>query len=231
MGKNIAIIPARGGSKGLPKKNIKEFCGKPLIAWSILQALQSEHIDSVWVTSDCDEILSVAESFGAQPIKRPYELSTDTASSESAWIHAINFAQEKVGEIALVLGMQATSPLREPSDIDKAFDTFFKGSFTSLFTSSEIEDYFIWKPEGDSMTGVNHDFENRKRRQNIESQFLENGSFYIFPPHLILENSNRLGGKIGTFVMDMHKKFQIDTYEDFKLCEAVMKGYELDKIV
>ena len=228
---NVAIIPARGGSKGLPGKNIKLFVGKPLIAWSILQAKKCKHIDSVWVTSDSDEILDVACKFGAEAIKRPDELSSDTASSESAWIHAIDAIQNQKGAFQYVLGMQATSPLRQPQDLDQAFATFLQNQYNTLFSSVEIEDFFIWQPTADgSMTGVNHDFENRKRRQNIEKRYLENGSFYIFTPEQIKTKNNRLGGKIGTFPMDMHKRFQIDSHEDFVLCEAIMTSYKLDQI-
>ncbi len=227
---NIAIIPARGGSKGLPDKNIKEFCGRPLLAWSILQAKKSKYIDSVWVTSDSDKILDISVEYGANPIKRPLEISGDTASSESAWLHAIEFVKGTGIDIDLILGMQATSPIREPSDIDNAFSEFDKFSYTSLFTSAQLEDYFIWKKDQESMIGVNHDFTNRKRRQEITEKFLENGSFYIFKEELIFETNNRLGGKVGTYVMDDYKRFQIDSESDFKLCEVIMKGYELDKI-
>ena len=111
-----AIIPARGGSKGIPNKNIINFCGKPLIAWSILQALAVEKISSVWVTSDSEEILEIAQSYGALAIKRPSEISGNDASSESAWLHAINYIEGLGKKIDLVIGMQATSPLRASSD-------------------------------------------------------------------------------------------------------------------
>jgi CMP-N,N'-diacetyllegionaminic acid synthase len=139
---NVAVIPARGGSKGLPKKNIKSFCGHPLISWSIQQALKSEVIDSVWVTSDSDEILAIAEKYGAKAIKRPDALSTDTASSEAAWIHAVNFIADQVGKIDYVFGLQATSPLRHADDFTKAFHYLKENKIDSLFSSVEIEDFF-----------------------------------------------------------------------------------------
>ena len=120
----VAIIPARGGSKGIPGKNIKEICGKPLIAWSIIQAQESNIIESVWVSSDSDEILSVAERYGARKIKRPENISTDDATSESAWIHAIEQIEKINRKIDLVLGLQATSPIRSPKDIKKAYEVF-----------------------------------------------------------------------------------------------------------
>ncbi len=226
--KNVAIIPARGGSKGIPNKNILNVGGKPLIAWSIEHSLKANCIDSVWVTSDSDEILSIAQEFGANPIKRPDTLSTDTASSESAWIHAIDYIEEKTkSPIQLVFGLQPTSPLREPVDFDNSLELFLQESYDSLFSSVEIQDMFIWEKEGDTFTGVNHDYKNRKRRQLIKPRFVENGSFYIFSPEGIKENGNRLYGKVGTYPMDAWKRFQIDTPDELKLCDAIIKGMGL----
>ena len=127
--KTVAIIPARGGSKGIPKKNLVNVCGKPLIAWSIEQALQSDSIDSVWVTSDDPEILSTAKSFGANPITRPEEISGDLASSESAWIHAIKEIDPNSTD-KLIVGMQPTSLLRRRNDIDAAMNIFLESNET-----------------------------------------------------------------------------------------------------
>lgn len=226
---NVAIIPARGGSKGIPKKNIKLFCNKPLISWSIRQAINAQSIDSVWVTSDCDEILQIAEKFGARTIKRPDSLSSDQSSSESAWIHAIEYIGSLNIDVDLVIGMQATSPLRSSLDIDQAVNSFRNTAADSLFTSYTIEDYFIWEQTQDGIfSGVNHDHLNRKRRQNIGKKFLENGSFYLFKPEGLIQSNNRLHGKINTFSMDGFKRFQIDSHEDFTLCETIMRGYGLD---
>jgi CMP-N,N'-diacetyllegionaminic acid synthase len=228
---NVAIIPARGGSKGLPRKNIKSFAGHPLISWSIRQALACSIIQSVWVTSDSDEILDLATSYGAKPIKRPDHLASDTSSSESAWIHAVDHIEKTVGPIEYVFGLQPTSPLRESQDFSKALEHLIADKYDSLFSSVQIEDYFLWRknPTGE-LVGINHDPMNRKRRQNIEIQYLENGSFYIFRPANLRLNGNRLYGRIGTYKMEGYKRFQIDSLEDFILCEAIMKGYGLDKI-
>ena len=115
----VAIIPARGGSKGILNKNIIDFCGKPLIAWTIEQCLYSKYISDVWVTSDSQEILNIAEKYGAKTIKRPDSISGDLASSEAAWMHAIEIIQRD-SKIDLVFAPQVTSPLREIQDIDNA---------------------------------------------------------------------------------------------------------------
>jgi CMP-N,N'-diacetyllegionaminic acid synthase len=226
----VAIIPARGGSKGIPRKNLVEICGKPLIAWSILQAKKARQIDSVWVTSDDDEILSVAESFGARPIQRPAEISGDQASSELAWLHALDAIEGQGVCIELVVAMQATSPIREPSDIDGGLQMLCEQGFDSLLSVAEVEDFFTWRIAADGgAESVNYDYLNRKRRQQIEKHFLENGSFYIFRPIQLRRDNNRLGGRIGLFVMGRHKMFQIDNPEDIELCAGVMRAFGLDR--
>lgn len=230
--KNAAIIPARGGSKGIPKKNLINFCGKPLIYWSIKQAQLSKKIDSVWVTSDDKEILKVSEKYGANIIKRPNQLATDFSSSESAWIHAIDHIQNETNiKLEYAIGLQPTSPIRNFSDFDLAIEYFCKKNLDSLLSVCEIEDFFIWKNNKKNLfEPINYDLNDRKRRQNIEKRFLENGSFYIFKSEFIKKQNNRLGGKLGKHVMEKHKMFQIDNIEEVKLCEAIMIHYNLDKI-
>ena len=228
MTSTVAIIPARGGSKGIPRKNLVDICGKPLIAWSILQALNAKHVDSVWVTSDDEEILAVAESFGARPIRRPSEISDDKATSESAWLHALDAIEELGISIELVVAVQATSPIRESTDIDSALLMLRSQQFDTLMTVAEVEDYFMWRISEDGVAdSVNYDFMNRKRRQQLEKRYLENGSFYIFRPVHLRNTNNRLGGRIGMFVMPRHKMFQVDHPEDIQLCEIVMRGFKL----
>ncbi len=230
MNSTVAVIPARGGSKGIPRKNLIELCGKPLVAWSILQARAARGVDSVWVSSDSDEILDVAAAHGARPIKRPAEIAGDTASSESAWRHALDVIESGGTRVTRVLGMQPTSPIREPSDIEGALHQFEREQLDSMLSCCEVEDFFIWKVPADGQpAGVNHDHRQRLRRQSIEKRYLENGSFYVFKPQLVREHDNRLGGRMGIYVMAKHKMFQIDNLEDVKLCQAIMRGYGLDR--
>ena len=228
--KVVAVIPARGGSKGIPKKNIVNICNKPLISWSIMQAKATSGIDSVWVSSDSEEILEVAQSFGSSVICRPDNISGDNASSESAWLHALEFIESAGIQVDVMIGMQATSPIRETKDLNLALELFYKNGLDSLLSCVEIEDFFMWKySENNSLVGINHDYRNRRRRQLIEKRYLENGSFYIFKSDIIRKEHNRLGGKIGMYVMEKYKMFQIDTYEDITLCESIMRGYGLDR--
>ena len=154
----IAIIPARGGSKGIPKKNLIDFCGKPLVAWSIIQAQMAPQIKSVYVTSDSDEILECAETYNAIGIKRPAEIAGDTATSESAILHAF---YQISGRIDAVVFLQPTSPLRKPDDIPKALDVFFNCDYDSLFSACELHDFLIWeKNERGTLKSLNYDYQN-----------------------------------------------------------------------
>jgi len=214
----IAIIPARGGSKGIPKKNIIDFHGKPLIAWSILQALNTPEIDEVLVSSDSDEILDVAKEYGANTIKRPEEISGDTASSESAIKHAIYALGY---ETEAVVMLQATSPLRKPDDLSRAIRQFREENWDSAFSGALLDDFLIWDKASDgSLKSFNYDYMNRGRRQDREHQFVENGSFYIFKPSII-SNGNRLGGNIGVYIMDFWQSFEIDTMDDLELVKTL----------
>jgi len=225
---NIAIIAARGGSKGIPKKNLIKLNGLPLIAWSILQAKKSKLINSVWVSSDSNDILDVANEYGAFEIKRPKRISGDTASSESAWEHAVKCIISKKIKINKVVALQPTSPIRESSDINAAIIYFQKNKLDSLLSVTEIEDFFIWENKKNRPFPVNYDYKNRCRRQSIEKKFLENGSFYIFKPETLMNYKNRLGGKIGLFPIEKYKSFQIDNLDDISLCEAIMKYYKVN---
>jgi len=221
-----AVLAARGGSKGIPGKNLIDVCGKPLLVWSIEQAKSAQGVDLVIVSSDSDEILQVAESAGAHGIRRPADISGDAASSETAWVHALDLAEERHGKADRVVALQATSPIREAGDIADALHMFSEQGFDSLLTVCEVEDFFVWRRSGTAgAESVNYDWRDRRRRQEIEPRYLENGSFYIFTPELLRSSGNRLGGKIGLFTMTREKMFQIDQPADVALCAAIMRGY------
>jgi CMP-N,N'-diacetyllegionaminic acid synthase len=223
----VAIIPARGGSKGIPKKNLINFCGKPLISWTVNQALFTKSISTVWVTSDSEEILNVAKKLGANTISRPKSLSSDTSITESTWKHALKIIEEKTGSVDMVIGLQPTSPIRESKDIEKAIQIFKKSKSDSLFSATEIGDFYIWQKKKQKLTSLNYDYENRGRRQDNTKQYVENGSFYIFKPQTLKKFNNRLGGKIEISLMEFWKSFEIDSFEDLELCETLMKHYIL----
>ncbi len=222
MGKCVAIIPARAGSKGIANKNIIEFCGKPLIGWSIEQAKGAKCIDEVYVSTDGEQIASIAEQFGAKVIWRPKEIASDFASSEEALIHAIDTI-ENGNEISRVVFLQATSPIRKTDDIDKAMLMFENGNYDSLFSMSVLEDYCIWKEVNGQIDSWSYDYKMRGRRQERDKMYLENGSIYIFTPEILRKNNNRLGGKIGMYMMSFNQSYEIDSIEDIPICEFFMK--------
>lgn len=160
----VAIIPARGGSKSIPKKNIIDFCGKPLIGWSIQQTLESKGVREVYVTTDDKEIADVSHKYDARIIWRPIELATDTSSSESALMHAI-YEIEKIHKVDVVVFLQATSPLREPSDLDKSVECFFSENADSLFSAVILEDFCVWENKNGDLKSSTFDYKNRGRRQ------------------------------------------------------------------
>lgn len=223
--KTLAVIAARGGSKGIPHKNLLDLCGKPLLAWTVLQARAARGVDVVAVSSDSDQILAAAEAAGAVGVRRPDDVSGDLASSESAWLHALEAVDARLGRFERIVALQATSPIREPGDIENALATFDREQLDSLLSVCEVEDYFNWRIGTSGPEPINYDYRNRRMRQQIEKRYLENGSFYVLIPSLLREQNNRLGGKIGFHVMERHKMFQIDRPEDVKLCAAIMRSY------
>ena len=226
----VAIILARGGSKGITGKNIIDFCGKPLIVWTIEQLQQAKGIDSIWVSSDSEEILSIGRNCGVETICRPDELSGDAATSESGWLHALEIIENKAGYVDIVIAPQVTSPLREARDIERGLRDFQEQKYDSMFSCSVVEDLFFWEkmPDG-TLRSVNYDYRNRKRRQEISKQYIENGSFYLFKPEILRQHNNRFGGKIGMTQMEFWKMFEIDSMEDLKMCEALMRAFLLNK--
>ena len=229
MKRTIALILARSGSKGIPNKNIKIFCGLPLIAWSILQAKMANGVSDVWLSSDDKKILKVAEKFGAKTIQRPRNLSTSTANADDGYIHALNFVEKNFFKPDIIIALQATSPIRESKDIENALKRFKSNTYDSMFSSCLAEDLLLWKKSKNNLSSINYDFKKRPRRQNFKGYVIENGSFYIFTPKIIKKLKNRLGGIIGTYVMDSWKLFELDEPSDIKFCELIMKNYLFKK--
>lgn len=217
----MAIIPARGGSKGIPRKNMRLLLGKPLISYSIQAALGCKLIDTTVVSSDDDEILSCAEQYGATPLRRPPELSSDEATTESAVQHVLSTFKQKKALPDLVVLLQATSPNRSSQDIEGAIQTLINNQSDSLL-SVVPSHAFLWKNGPQGAYGINHDYHHRKRRQDMEPEFRENGSIYVTKRHIYEKHNNRLGGKISFYVMDESKGHDIDSLLDFQFLEHVM---------
>lgn len=226
----VAILLARGGSKGIPRKNLVDFCGQPLLAWTVQHCVETSGINSVWLSSDSHEILEVGASLGARPIIRPEELASDTATSEAAWLHAVDVIEQNEGPIGQIVAPQVTSPLREPADIERGLSLFASGRYDSLFSCSSAEDLCFWERSvSGELNSVNYDWRNRGRRQDRLPQYIENGSFYIFTPAVLRTYNNRFGERIGMVEMEFWKSFEVDSHESLRFCAVLMQEYLLKR--
>jgi CMP-N,N'-diacetyllegionaminic acid synthase len=221
----VAIIPARSGSKGIPRKNLKPFLGHPLIAWSIGQSLRSEKINRTIVSTDDEEIREVALQYGAEaPFLRPPELAQDDTPTEPVLLHALDFLKEQGEEPDAIVLLQPTSPVRLDGTIDLAITTFEDGAYDSLL-SVYSEHHFHWR--NPSNPEALYDVGNRPRRQNVPESdhfYSETGSIYVTKASVLRSEGNRLGGKIGLFQTKRVENFDIDTEEDFRFVEMVGKS-------
>ena len=217
----LAIIPARGGSQGIPKKNIVQLGSVPLIAYSIYAARQSNKIDKVVVSTDSNEIGDIATQWGAQVIDRPSEISGPNSTTESAMIHAVDFLSSTGYIPAYCILLQPTSPFRNPKSIDNAISTLLDNNFDSLL-SAEPSHISLWNI-GESTAEPQYNFKNRIMRQDsLGHQYRENGSIYAFSTDLLRQTNNRLGGRIGIHKSTELESLEIDTAFDLWMCRQVI---------
>ena len=216
MVKTVSLIPARGGSKRVPRKNIKKLNGKPLIDYAITASLNSK-VDETWVSTEDKEIKKVAIDCGAKVIDRPVELASDTASTESVMLH---FA-EKVDFDIIVL-IEPTYPLIQTKDINNSLDKFITSKVDSLLTL-ENKKFFLWKLIDEHITKpINFDPNNRPRYQDFEGIYVEEGGIFITTKKNLLKTKCRINGRIGYYILD-HPSIDIDTEIDFKIAEMLLK--------
>lgn len=205
------VILARGGSKGIPKKNIIPLKGKPLLAYSI-EAAKLSDVNEVWVSTDCIDIAKVAQDYGAKVIFRPLEISEDKSKSEESLLHFANNI-----DFDILVFIQPTSPLMLPEDINKGLSIM--SDYDSVF--SAYKEHWIprWtlnnKPDEWNIS-------NRPMRQDKPEKYVENGAFYITTKNNLLKSKCRYSGKIGIVEMPLWRSFQIDTLEDLELIEKLL---------
>lgn len=222
----LCIIPARGGSKRVPGKNLMHLAGHPMLAYSIVHACHSPSVNDVVVSTDDDEIARVAELYGASVVRRPPEISGDTATSESALLHVLD-ARRLAGyaDPDVVVFLQCTSPVRRPDDIERAIGVFSTEKADSVFSACE-NNRLIWGLKAGEPVSMTYDWRSRKREQDMERQFRENGSIYVFKPGLLRDTNNRMGGKIRVYEMDYWSSFQVDTPEHAELIGWLLRKPE-----
>lgn len=231
--KTVAIIPARGGSIGIPKKNILPFCGKPLIFWSIAAARRCRSIERVFVSTDSAEIAEISCVAGAEVIVRPEEIATGTSQSELALFHACDYIRDKYGlRPERVVFLQATSPIRDPAELTEALAQFEREKLDSLLSVSTRDHAFWWITSADKAKPLNYDPCKRPMRQDrgVEDIYaFETGSFYITNTEKLFETGSRLCGKIGTYTVPMWKGLELDTPQEVRFLENIMRFHGLDK--
>jgi N-acylneuraminate cytidylyltransferase len=219
----VAIIPARGGSKGVPRKNIRLLGGFPLVGRTITAAQNAHSVDSVYVSTDDAEIAEVSKTYGATVIWRPEHLSGDEATSESALLHALEqLALEGVNPETLVF-LQCTSPFTSSDDIDAVVHALRSGNAKAALAVTE-DHGFLWRiqPDG-SAEGVNFDHtRQRQRRQDMQPQYRETGAIYAMNTQAFVQNKTRFCGQVVAVPL-VSSPVEIDTEEDFKVAEAILR--------
>jgi CMP-N,N'-diacetyllegionaminic acid synthase len=218
----LAIIPARGGSKRLPRKNILNLCGKPLISWSIEGGLKSKYIDKVVVSSDDSEILNISNELKVQVIKRPDELAGDTSSSFDAVKHVI----DNLESYEYILLLQPTSPLRNENHIDRAIEILEEKNADAVISVCEMNHNPLWSntlDESLSMEGFLSDKLLNSRSQDLKKYYRLNGAIYLCKTDKLLkEKSFFLKKNIFAYVMNSNSSIDIDIKEDFELASLYL---------
>jgi CMP-N,N'-diacetyllegionaminic acid synthase len=224
--KIVAIIPARGGSKGLPRKNIIDLAGKPLIAWTIEAALKSKYITKTIVSSDDEEILNFSKNYGADVIERPDNLASDTATSESVVDHTIDFLQCNGEEFDILVLLQPTSPLRTSIDIDSAFEIMFDNNSTAIISVFETDNKIL-KSFKYGVNGYIEGISNNKypfmRRQDLPKTYMPNGAIYIVNIDAFRISRGFMTDRTSCYVMPITRSLDIDTELDLRSIERIIK--------
>ena len=226
--KAVAFIFARGGSKGLPGKNIRPLNGKPLIVWSIEHALAVKRIDRVIVSTDSDEIAELARQYGAEvPFMRPAELAGDNSPEWLAWRHALNYLKESTGALPEVMvSVPTTAPLRLPIDIENCLDEYEKGNADMVITVTDAHrsPYFnMVKTNADGSVGlVNPPQSTIARRQDAPVVYDMATVCYVANPEFVMTHNATFEGKVKAVNIPTERAIDIDTLLDFQIAESLL---------
>lgn len=226
----VAVIPARGGSKGIPHKNIVPVGGKPLIAWTIEAARGCPNITHVLVTSDDEEILSAARSFGAATLLRPAELAADTTRAEPVLTHVLEYLQKQETLPELVVYLQPTSPLRTTDHLNKAFELFTKTNADALVSVYPIDNKVLKSyvlDEHGFLSGIRNNDYPSFNRQDLPSVYMPNGALYILRSKDFLAHLRFFGEKTVPFVMTPEESLDIDAPADVVVADRILRDKRL----
>lgn len=229
MTSTLGIIPARGGSRGVPRKNIRPLGGKPLLAWTIEAALASS-LDRVIVSSDDDEIINVANGYGElAPFVRPAELATDSAETLPVVQHAVRFVEDSHGPVDIVVLLQPTTPLRRAADIDAGLEKMKRTGCDSVVSVVEVGGYHPFRMKrvvGDDrlINYIDQGFEDMRPRQALPPVYIREGSLYIARRGVVMEGNALVGGDARAVIVDPERTVNIDTEADFVRAEQIINA-------
>ncbi|MGD8215854.1 cytidylyltransferase domain-containing protein [Aestuariimicrobium sp. Y1814] len=222
----VAIIPARGGSKGIPRKNLQPLNGKPLIVWTIEQALAVADLQ-VFVSTEDDEIAEVSDRAGASVIHRPTDLAQDSTATEPVVLHALDdIARSRGADPDVTMLLQATSPIRHAGTLQRALDQLHAEQVDSLVGVVPCPP-FLWSLDATGGAVPHWDWQHRRRRQDMapeQRRYRETGSVYVTRTTIYRQTQNRMGGRIGLFEMDEDEGVDIDTLHDLSVADAILTG-------
>jgi len=227
--KIIAIIPARGGSKRIPRKNIKLLCGKPLIYYTIREALKSKHISKTIVSTENEEVAKTSNEYSAEVIKRPIELAKDETPTIDVIFHVLR-AQAENFEPGLIVLLQPTSPLRNAQDIDNAIELFLKNDCESVVSVCEVEHspYWSFEIENRYLKPIFGGKYLNMRRQDLPKVYTPNGAIYVSTPEILRKYKSFYCSKTIPYIMPPERSVDIDNEIDFMLAELLMMKYGLE---
>lgn len=226
--KILALIPARGGSKGIPRKNIKPLLGKPLIAWTIEQGKRSKYIDRIIISTEDEEIAEISKKYGAQaPFLRPKELATDETKGIDVVLHTIEWMKRNNESFDLIMLLQPVSPLRTSEDIDKAVELLFSKNAMAIISVCEVDHHPYWVnrlPENGCMENFLKPEVMNKGRQELTTFYRLNGAIYLAYCDYIAKQKGFFGNESFAYIMPKERSVDIDDEMDFILAEFLMKN-------
>ena len=227
--KNIAIIPARGGSKGIPKKNLKLLAGKPLIYYTIQEALRSKYLDRIIVSTEDKEIEEISKKIGARVIERHKELAKDDSPTIDVVFHVLEILKMKSYNPDIVILLQPTSPLRKAEDINNAIKLFLNSGCESVVSVCEVEHPLYWsfRVEEGYLKPLFGDKYLRMGRQDLEKVYMPNGAIFVSTPQTLYKYKSFYCNHIIPYIMPIERSVDIDNEVDFMLAELLLrKEYE-----